>query len=128
MEFGLNHHLLLRKWEEQHGCGMAAWLEQRAVQRENLTTIKAGALRVAQEKAQAVAAKWLLPAPQLEMVGRVFTVGTERYAFTVFANDRPEWAIRAVRLSDARLVNFHADRWPAIEAQIKVRTRRRAVA
>ena len=127
MDFGLNPDLLLRKWGEQHGCTPEEWRERHTQNVLALNAGRAAAVRAASAKAREAAKKWLLPAPQTEMVGRLFRHGKQEYAFAVFAMDNPRWAIRAVRVQDGRLVNLPAEAWRAIEPQLRqtVRVRQR---
>lgn len=127
-DFGLNVVLLERKWVEQHHKDPASWQQDYQKRRESIEAMKAASVRVAQTKATELAAKWLIPAPRQHMVGRIFKLGRHEYAFAVFAADNPKWGIRAVRVLDGRIVNFSADRWKEIEAQLRqtIRVRRRA--
>ena len=130
-EYRLNPELLRRKWIEQYGCGLDEWLERQTENQQALVEMSAGARQAAQRKARELAATWLIPAPRQSMIGRLFKIGRHEYAFAVFANDHPKWAIRAIRVLDGKLVNFRAERWKIVEPQIAdppVRMRVRPVA
>jgi hypothetical protein len=119
-DYGLHPALVERKFTEATGKSPAAWQDEDKANKARAADMATQAVLNAQARARRLAHdRWRVQGIHADLAGKLFTLRDGRqYAYVVYADDHPDWAIRAVRVQDGREVNFAKTYWVEIMEQI----------
>jgi len=112
-EYSLNPALVERKYRESYGDPAGVATRAAEAQAAEATRKRAKALEVC--RSVAILYKDGLRWPYL---GRTFTWEGETYMLAILDGGRPRWAVRTVRLFDAKPIDFNRRLWAQIKGSL----------
>lgn len=118
-DYRLNPDFLRRKFSESNKLDMVAWRDHQHRLKEAAKEMAVRSREVAVSIAKRIASeKWKVSGANAEIAGRIFSMRGKDYAYVVYGNDSPSYAIRAIDVVTHRIVNFPANKIEYIRKQI----------